>query len=69
MSNFKKNKSYWIKEFVNIVIGGSLIGLFTLFFLPPTAVNYWWLIWLISSTGILLWKILRKGKNPVQKKG
>jgi len=69
MSNFNKNKSNWIKEFVNVVIGGSLIGLFSLFFLPPIAIKYWWLIWLISSIGILLWQVSRKRKNPSQKKG
>jgi len=60
MPNYNKNKSNWIKELVNIVIGGSLIGLFSLFFLPPIAITYWWLIWLISSLGILLWRVLRK---------
>ena len=68
MSNYNKNKSNWIKELVNIVIGGSLVGLFSLFFLPPTAVKYWWLIWLISSTGILLWRVLRKRYKPGQNK-
>tara|TARA_Y100001968_G_scaffold296894_1_gene305409 strand:+ start:205 stop:390 length:186 start_codon:yes stop_codon:yes gene_type:complete len=58
MSNYNKNIPNWIKELVNIVIGGSLIGLFSLFFLPPLAVKYWWLVWLISSTGILLWRLL-----------
>jgi len=60
MTNFKRNKSNWIREFVNVVIGGSLIGLFSLFFLPPIAIKYWWLVWLISSTGILLLRLLRK---------
>ena len=69
MSNYNKNISNWFKELVTIVIGGSLIGLFSLFFLPPIAIKYWWLIWLIASTGILLWRVLRKGKNPSQKKG
>tara|TARA_B100001113_G_C20602975_1_gene402607 strand:- start:207 stop:422 length:216 start_codon:yes stop_codon:yes gene_type:complete len=68
MSHYKKNKSNWFKELVTIVIGGSLIGLFSLFFLPPIAVKYWWLIWLISSTGMLLWQLLRKRKNSSQKK-
>ena len=69
MSNYNKNISNWFKELVTIVIGGSLIGLFSLFFLPTTAIKYWWLIWLIASTGILLWRVLRKRKNPNQKKG
>tara|TARA_B100001057_G_scaffold126590_1_gene125469 strand:+ start:478 stop:663 length:186 start_codon:yes stop_codon:yes gene_type:complete len=60
MPNLNKNKSHWIKELVNIVIGGSLIGLFSMFFLPPVAVKYWWFIWLISSAGFLFWRILRK---------
>ena len=64
------NKPKWVKELVNIVIGGSLIGLFSLFFLPPVAIKYWWLIWLVSSTGILLWRLLLKKRlNPSQKKG
>ena len=69
MSNYNKNISNWFKELVTIVIGGSLIGLFSLFFLPPIAIKYWWLIWLIASTGILLWRVLQKRKNPSQKKG
>ena len=69
MSNYNKNISNWFKELVTIVIGGSLIGLFSLFFLPPIAIKYWWLIWLIASIGILLWQVLRKRKNPSQKKG
>jgi putative effector of murein hydrolase LrgA (UPF0299 family) len=60
MTNFKGNKSNWIREFVNVVIGGSLIGLFSLFFLPPIAIKFWWLVWLASSTGILLWRLLLK---------
>jgi len=68
MFNYNKNKPNWIKELVNIVIGGSLIGLFSLFFLPPLAIKYWWLVWLISSMGILLWRLVRKKKNPSQKK-
>jgi len=60
MFTYNKNISNLIKEIVNIVVGGSLIGLFSLFFLPPLAIKYWWLVWLISSLGILLWKILRK---------
>jgi putative effector of murein hydrolase LrgA (UPF0299 family) len=68
MFNYNKNKPKWIKEIVNIVIGGSLIGLFSLFFLPPLAIKYWWLVWLISSMSILLWRLLRRKKNPSQKK-
>ena len=68
MKNNTVNKPKWIKELVNIIIGGSLIGLFSLFFLPPVAIKYWWLIWLISSAGILLWRLLRKSKNSTQKK-
>jgi|TARA_B100001094_G_scaffold84245_1_gene80553 hypothetical protein len=60
MKNNTKNRPKWVKELVNIVIGGSLIGLFSLFFLPPVAINYWWLIWLIASTGISLWRLLLK---------
>ena len=60
MFNYNKNQPKWIKELVNIVIGGSLIGLFSLFFLPPIAIKYWWLVWLISSLGIFLWRMLRK---------
>jgi|TARA_B100000963_G_C22505414_1_gene615764 hypothetical protein len=60
MWNYKKNKPNWIKELVNIVIGGSLIGLFSLFFLPPIAIKYWWLIWFISSLAILLWRLFWK---------
>jgi len=60
MWNYKKNKPNWIKELVNVVIGGSLIGLFSLFFLPPIAIKYWWLIWLISSLAIFLWRLFWK---------
>tara|TARA_Y100001968_G_scaffold306625_1_gene323616 strand:+ start:261 stop:446 length:186 start_codon:yes stop_codon:yes gene_type:complete len=60
MFNYTKNISNLIKEIVNIVVGGSLIGLFSLFFLPPLAIKYWWLVWLISSIGILLWRLLLK---------
>jgi putative effector of murein hydrolase LrgA (UPF0299 family) len=56
------NKPKWVRELVNVVIGGSLIGLFSLFFLPPLAIKYWWLIWLISSAGILLWRLMLKKK-------
>jgi hypothetical protein len=60
MSNYNNNKSNWAKELVNIVIGGALIGLFSLFFLPPIAIQYWWLVWLVSSISILLWRLLKK---------
>tara|TARA_B100000900_G_C20347755_1_gene620987 strand:- start:212 stop:400 length:189 start_codon:yes stop_codon:yes gene_type:complete len=60
MKNIISNKSKWAKELVYIVIGGSLIGLFSLFFLPSVAIKHWWLVWLISSTGILLWRLLLK---------
>ena len=69
MADKGAEKSNMIKELVNIIIGGALIGLFSLFFLPPIAVKYWWLIWLIASTGILLWRVFQKRKNPSQKKG
>ena len=62
MKNNKVNKPKWVRELVNFVIGGSLIGLFSLFFLPPLAIKYWWLIWLISSAGILLWRLMLKKK-------
>ena len=38
------NKPKWLIELINVVIGGSLIGLFSIFFLPPVAIKYWWLI-------------------------
>jgi hypothetical protein len=56
------NKQKWLIELINVVIGGSLIGLFSIFFLPPVAIKYWWLIWLISSAGILLWRLMLKKK-------
>ena len=68
MFNYNKDKPKWIKELVNIVIGGSLIGLFSLFFLPPLAIKYWWLVWLISSMSILLWRLLRRKNRPSHKK-
>ena len=60
MKNNTVNKPKWVRELVNVVIGGSLIGLFSLFFLPPLAIKYGWLIWLISSAGILLWRLMLK---------
>ena len=60
MKNNTVNKPKWVRELVNVVIGGSLIGLFSLFFLPLLAIKYWWLIWLISSAGILLWRLMLK---------
>tara|TARA_B100001564_G_scaffold351874_1_gene358380 strand:+ start:548 stop:754 length:207 start_codon:yes stop_codon:yes gene_type:complete len=68
MSNYNKNIPNWIKELVNIVIGGSLIGLFSLFFLPPLAIKYWWLVWLIFSIGILLWRLLHKYRTQFKRK-
>ena len=62
MKNNTVNKPKWVRELVNVVIGGSLIGLFSLFFLPPLAIKYWWLIWLISSAEILLWRLMLKKK-------
>jgi amino acid transporter len=60
MCKHNKNRTNWIKELVNIVIGGALIGLFSLFFLPPIAIQYWWLVWLVSSISILLWRLFKK---------
>jgi hypothetical protein len=68
MSNYNNNKSNWAKELVNVVIGGALIGLFSLFFLPPIAIQYWWLVWLVSSISILLWRSLRKSKTLAKRK-
>lgn len=68
MSNYYKNKPNWIKELVNIVIGGALIGLFSLFFLPPIAIQYWWLVWLVFSIGILLWRLLKKSRTVAKRK-
>ena len=62
MKNNTVNKPKWVRELVNVVIGGSLIGLFSLFFLQHLAIKYWWLIWLISSAGILLWRLMLKKK-------
>jgi hypothetical protein len=68
MSDYNNNKSNWVKELVNVVIGGALIGLFSLFFLPPIAIQYWWLVWLVSSISILLWRSLRKSKTLAKRK-
>jgi hypothetical protein len=68
MSDYNNNKSNWVKELVNIVIGGALIGLFSLFFLPPIAIQYWWLVWLVSSISILLWRSLKKSKTLAKRK-
>ena len=45
---------------VTIVIGGALIGLFSLFLLPAEVIEYWWLVWLVSSSGVLVWKLSGK---------
>jgi cell division protein FtsW (lipid II flippase) len=63
MCKHNKNKTNWIKELVNIIIGGALIGLFSLFFLPPIAIQYWWLVWLVSSISILLWRLFKKSRT------
>jgi hypothetical protein len=68
MSDYNNNKSNWAKELVNVVIGGALIGLFSLFFLPPIAIQYWWLVWLVSSISILLWRSLKKSKTLAKRK-
>tara|TARA_B100001559_G_scaffold153808_1_gene129146 strand:+ start:479 stop:688 length:210 start_codon:yes stop_codon:yes gene_type:complete len=68
MSNYNNNKSNWAKELVNIVIGGALIGLFSLFFLPPIAIQYWWLVWLVSLISILLWRLLKKSITLAKRK-
>jgi hypothetical protein len=68
MSNYNNNKSNLAKELVNIVIGGALIGLFSLFFLPPIAIQYWWLVWLVSSISILLWRSFKKSKTLAKRK-
>tara|TARA_B100001175_G_scaffold68257_1_gene56154 strand:+ start:51 stop:260 length:210 start_codon:yes stop_codon:yes gene_type:complete len=68
MLNYNNSKSNWAKEIVNIVIGGALIGLFSLFFLPPIAIQYWWLVWLVSSISILLWRLLKKSITLAKRK-
>ena len=68
MADRGAEKSNLIKELVNIIIGGALIGLFSLFLLPTKAIEYWWLVWIVSSTGVLVWKLIRKKLNASQKK-
>lgn len=68
MADRGAEKSNLIKELVNIIIGGALIGLFSLFLLPAKAIEYWWLVWIVSSTSVLIWKLIRKQVNPSQKK-
>ena len=68
MADRGTEKSSLIKELVNIIIGGALIGLFSLFLLPTKAIEYWWLVWIVSSTGVLVWKLIIKELNPNQKK-
>ena len=68
MKNNNVNKPKWVRELVNVVIGGSLIGLFSLFFLPPVAIQYWWLVWLVSSISILLWRSIKKSKTLAKRK-
>ena len=68
MADSGTEKSNLIKELVNIIIGGALIGLFSLFLLPTKAIEYWWLVWLVSSTGVLIWKLIRTKVNLSQKK-
>ena len=68
MADRGTEKSNFIKELVNITIGGALIGLFSLFLLPAKAIEYWWLVWIVSSTSVLIWKLIRKQVNPSQKK-
>ena len=68
MADRGTEKSNLIKEVVNIIIGGALVGLFSLFLLPTKAIEYWWLVWIASSTSVLVWKIIRKRVNFSQKK-
>ena len=68
MTDSGTDKSNIIKELVNIIIGGALIGLFSLFLLPTKAIEYWWLVWIVSSTSVLIWKLIRTKVNPSQKK-
>jgi len=60
MADRGTEKSNLIKELVNIIIGGALIGLFSLFLLPTKAIEYWWLVWIISSTSILIFKLIKQ---------
>ena len=68
MAKSGSEKSNLIKELVNIIIGGALIGLFSLFLLPTKAIEYWWLVWIVSSTSVLIWKLIRTKVNLSQKK-
>ena len=68
MADRGTEKSKLIKEVINIIIGGALVGLFSLFLLPTKAIEYWWLVWIASSTSVLVWKLIRKRVNFSQKK-
>ena len=68
MADSGTEKSNLIKEVINIIIGGALVGLFSLFFLPTEAIEYWWLVWIVSSTSVLVLKLIRKWVNFSQKK-
>ena len=68
MADRGTEKSNLIIEVINIIIGGALVGLFSLFLLPTKAIEYWWLVWIVSSTGVLVWKFIRKRVNFSQKK-
>ena len=68
MADRGTEKSNLIKEVINIIIGGALVGLFSLFLLPTKAIEYWWLVWIASSTSVLVWKLIRKRVNFSQKK-
>ena len=68
MADRGTEKSNLIKEVINVIIGGALVGLFSLFLLPTKAIEYWWLVWIASSTSVLVWKLIRKRVNFSQKK-
>ena len=68
MADRGTEKSNLIKEVINIIIGGALVGLFSLFLLPTKAIEYWWLVWIVSSISVLVWKLIRKRTNFSQKK-
>ena len=68
MADSGAEKSNLIKEEINIIIGGALVGLFSLFLLPTKAIEYWWLVWIVSSTSVLIWKLIRTKVNFSQKK-
>ena len=68
MADRGTEKSNLIKEVINIIIGGALVGLFSLFLLPTKTIEYWWLVWIVSSTSVLVWKLIRKRVNLSQKK-